>query len=523
MKQSSQKRIKEHYQTLRQLSPEALWNIEVPAFNTATPSERIQNVSVVRAVGVVFSESGSPKQKADALQWLGALVHDPEEKVRRYAMAALPKLGSGEQEEKQLLSLAAKTASARETQFLAKTLGRIGGSETLKAGRYISTGPLALDAQRLRANIARRQGADCVSFDALLPVFEGLRVALDCRHGLDQILLDELESNESLHSLFSVQNAHRGGFELVPKRAFSLKQLYSLRCFSQAVFLLGKLPPLAHPGAPLDESALANILSSDLAAHILTHLSEGAVRYRLEFASRRADSAVVERVTQTVFNRRPQLLNDPREAPWEVQIHESARGILVELHPKLRPDPRFAYRKGDVPAASHPPLAAALARVADPGLFRNERIWDPFCGSGLELAECLLLCKNAEIFGTDLSPEAVAVAETNVQAVAEKSETAGPFHFEACDFRAGPDRFRMRDLTLMLTNPPLGKRVPVADLRVLVDEVFRLANQLLRDGGRLVFINPLETRPRGGRLRLTGREKVDVGFAHFHLEKYVAD
>jgi 23S rRNA G2445 N2-methylase RlmL len=118
---------------------------------------------------------------------------------------------------------------------------------------------------------------------------------------------------------------------------------------------------------------------------------------------------------------------------------------------------------------------------------------------------------------------AVAVAEANVRAVAGKSTMPGPFHFATCDFREGPNRFRMRDLSLMITNPPLGKRVPVADLRLLVDEVFRLANQLLRDEGRLVFINPLETRPKGGRLRLTGREKVDVGFAHFHLEKYVAD
>jgi len=72
--------------------------------------------------------------KTEALAWLLALVKDPEEKIRRYAMAALPKLGSGEAEEKQRLTLANQAVSARETQFLAKTLECIGGSETLNAG-----------------------------------------------------------------------------------------------------------------------------------------------------------------------------------------------------------------------------------------------------------------------------------------------------------------------------------------------------------------------------------------------------
>ncbi len=523
MKQSSQKRVKEHYQTLRQLTPEALWNLEVPTFNSAPPSERIHNVSVVRAVGVVFSETGSSEQKAAALAWLRELVHDPEEKVRRYAMAALPKLGSGEEEETQLLSLATKASGPRETQFLAKTLERIGGSETLKAAHASPLGPLAVDAQKLEANIARRQGQGGISLTKTLAPFKDLRVNLECRTGLEPILLEELAQTRRLKNLLRVVHSQRGGLEMAIERPFSLNDLHALRCFSQVYFVLGELPPLPRQGAPLPSEAIASLISSELATHIFTSLSEGPIRYRLEFPSRKADATLVEHITSRVFKQKPFLLNDSRESPWEVQVHESSHGISVELHPKLRPDPRFAYRRGDVPAASHPPLAAALARVAELGTFKDERIWDPFCGSGLELAECILRGHVTEIFGTDLSPAAVTVAQNNLDSVLTGTAGKPAIHLKACDFREGPKTLGAKDLTLMITNPPLGKRVPVADLRVLMAGIFTLAERVLRPGGRLVLVNPLERLPHGGRLRLSLRQRVDVGFAHLHVEKYVLD
>ena len=522
MKQFFQKRIKEHYQALRLMSPDTLWSIEVPSFNASEPRERLQKVSVIRAVGVVFAEAGTPAQKKAALAWLRELVNDPEEKIRRYAMAALPKMGSGEEEERQLLELAQNAVSERETEFLSKTLERIGGSETLKAKRAARLKPLLLNEQKLHANIARREEKIGVSMEAILPVFPGLRIALDCRHGLERIVVEEFQSSALLRSVFELHAVHDRWIELRAKRAFSLGQLFTLRCFSGIAFLLGNLPPLPRPGAPLDEGAIAHMISSDLSAHILSHFSQGAARYRLEFESRQADAPMVARLAQSVFGRRPALLNDSREAPWEIGIRESVRGVFLELRPRLRPDPRFAYRQGDVPAASHPPLAAALARVAQVGGFEKERIWDPFCGSGLELAECLLFHKDAEVFGTDLSARAVRVARANAGAVVSESGTAERHHFRECDYRQGTDMFEPGSLTLMITNPPLGKRVPVADLEALVKDIFALADRLLAPGGRLVFVNPLRLRPRQQRLRLQLSDMVDVGFAHFHLEKYVA-
>src|SRR4030042_6240047 len=90
---------KELYRQLRVLSCEKLWNDEVALFDRSTPKERIERVAVIRAVGTVFSEFGTAKQKAEVRSWLVRLLQDPSGKVRRYAMTALPQIGAGPVEE----------------------------------------------------------------------------------------------------------------------------------------------------------------------------------------------------------------------------------------------------------------------------------------------------------------------------------------------------------------------------------------------------------------------------------------
>ncbi len=519
MKKNSPDLVKEHYRRLRDMSCEALWTLEVPLFNAGAPLERVQKVSVVRAVGVVFSEKGTESQKRQAREWLRGLLADPSEKIRRYAMVALPKLGADEADERQLLDLASGAVGEREKRFALQSLERIGGSETLKAGEEEGSGEWSRVVQKVRANVARKHDAGGVSMDRVLDRIAGVLVFLECRSGLESLLLDELSQTRALQGVFEVVHSGAGWIELRPLKPFSLGQLYALRCFSSVGFVLGKLPPLPRAGAPLEPKQLAGFVSGSAARAVFEGFTDGPVRYRLEFASRRANESLVREVTEEVFRTCPSLLNDSRAALWEVRVWESARGISVELTPRLRPDPRFAYRQGDVPAASHPPLAAALARVADVGVKVAERIWDPFCGSGLELAECVRLGGVEAVFGTDLSASAVLIAEANVKAAAP----AGPARlvFANCDFRDAGTVKGLGDLSLIITNPPLGKRVPVRDLQEMVRGLFDAADRLLRPGGRLVFVNPLEGQMCPAGLRLESKRRVDVGFAHFHIEKYV--
>jgi hypothetical protein len=67
----------------------------------------------------------------------------------------------------------------------------------------------------------------------------------------------------------------------------------------------------------------------------------------------------------------------------------------------------------------------------------------------------------------------------------------------------------------------MGKRVPIADLRGLIEDLFAVAAVALRPGGRLVFANPLRIECPNRALRLQSRQVVDFGGFDCRLEKYV--
>ncbi len=523
MKTNASAQLKAEYQRLRLLSCEALFDSEVPRFDAAASSERVRLVGVVRAVGVVFSESGTPAQKQMARQWLNGLLSDPAEKVRRYAIAALPKLGSGKLEESNLLALLERKGSEREDRALAQALNKIGGEATLERGALQSANRLNLSLQRVRANVERKADAGSLTLNAPVKQLEGIRIVLECRSGLAPFAAEELEQSATAKETFQIVHRDDARIELRPRMGFSLGSLYGLRCFSRLSFPLGDLPPPKGRDSLLDAQAVAAMITSGPSRQLMGSFTKGTVRYRLDFSSRRAGSAHANAIAEHVFATAPALLNDPRQALWEIGIRQTAQRVQVELTPRFRPDPRFAYRRGDVPAASHPPLAAAMAKLARTRPEATERIWDPFCGSGLELAECALAGGSGVVFGTDLSAEAVAVARLNF-AAATRERPWAEARFVRSDFREAhlhPDLSGLKDLSLIICNPPLGKRVPIDDLHALVRSLFGAAERLLRPGGRLIFVNPLERRAEAGTLTLEFRQKVDLGFTHLHLEKWV--
>jgi 23S rRNA G2445 N2-methylase RlmL len=497
---------KEHYQRLRVLSCERLWDEEVPAFDRADARERMETVAVVRAVGVVFSESGTPEQKAAARQWLLRLLDDPEEKIRRYAINALPKLGADAREEEALHSVLRRSASDREKMSVGRALGKIGGEATLEIA-----GALGEAARKVEANVARLRTPSTVLLERKLPDAAELRIRLRARHGLEPILEDELREHRAK---FRVADAAPGVITVAPLGAVALDDVFALRCFSSAGIALGKF---RSTGEAADVEALATLIVSPLARRVLEAFTEGPLRYRLEFVSKGHQRGMVRRVAARVYELCPALLNDSRDAPWQIDIFHTPGGVEVELVPRLRPDPRFAYRRRDVPAASHPPLAACMARLA--GEMKRATIWDPFCGSGLELIETALRGGVRRVIGTDRSAEAIAITEANfAAAISDSLRTT----FASCDFRdyATVDGLRANAVSLVITNPPLGRRVPIPNLRELIADLFSAAEDVLEPGGRLVFVNPLPVKPTGRALQQEFRRKVDLGGFNCHLEMY---
>ena len=499
---------KEHYQKLRLLTCEELWNDEVPKFNQLAGSARVSNVAVVRAVGVIFSESGTPNQRDAARKWLKELLNDPEEKVRRYAMTALPKIGGDTTGENQLLDLLEKTSSAREKQHLGRTLEKIGGAATLERTGSLKASPLARTVQKVQANIARSENPGEILLNGILESFSNIH--LRCRSGLEEIL--ENEVLEDSRQMFQVLQRNSGVLTIRPQRPFSLNDILEFRGFHTLGLILGTID------SRIDEAEqIAQIIASPLTRQIFEKFHNGPIRYRLEFPSRGHQRGLIRSITDRVYELCPALINDSRDATWQMDVHSRGSREFVELTPRLRPDPRFAYRLRDVPAASHPPLAACMARLAGPMI--NEVVWDPFCGSGLELIECAKRGSVQRLIGTDLSKEATDIAQANVASAMGKSISADFFW---CDFRdyEQATHLRKHSVSLIISNPPMGRRVPIPDLEGLIADLFSVAENALKPGGRLVFANPVSVRPRSQKLKLEYRQKIDLGGFFVHLEKY---
>lgn len=502
MKSEKHNAGKELYRRMRALPWEKLWTEEVPAFDCATQAERVERVAVVRAVGVVFSESG-PVELADEVRgWLRNLLDDPEEKVRRYAMNALPKVGAGREEESGLLDLLKKTNIEREKKFLAEALDKIGGEQTLAVAR----GLFPQTEQKARAAVARSSSPGAIRMDCVLEDFSGVTISLRGRRGLEGMVRQEVEA--VAHGSFRVLDQSDGLVVIAPIAPFSLADVYKLRCFGTAGFSLGVAP----------EGRLAELIASPLALRLFRTFTEGAARYRIDFVSKGHQRAAVRELANRVYALCPELLNDPRGALWAMDVHSTARGEMAELRPRLIPDPRFAYRLQDIPAASHPPLAASMAWLA--GKMGEKIVWDPFCGSGVELVESALRGGVRRLFGTDLSAEAISVAQNNLAAAGIALDAV---QLVCCDFREHEsiEGLEAGRVSLIITNPPLGMRVPIPNMRLLIDDIFSVAAVALKPGGRLVFINPLRIESPHRQLRLQFRQLVDMSGFDCRMEMYV--
>ncbi len=497
---------KELYRRLRLLPFDQLWNEEVRRFDQASTRERLQQVAVIRAVGAAMVADRPAAQREAVREWLVALLEDPQEKIRRYAMAAIPKVRGAPGAEERMIHLLKTSPEDRERKHAGRALGKIGGAASLAAAAGLH--PHA--EQKLKASLARSAQPGSIRMDRRLNADARMRIHLRCRKGLEPFVLEELEELNARRPKFKMLEVRSRYVAVCPIEPFSLSDLYTLRCFSTVGFSLG----LAREATP---DAVAALVASARARNLLRALTDGAIRYRLEFVSKGHQRGAVREIAARVFAKHPELLNDPHRALWSMDVHNIPRGAFVELRPRLYPDPRLWYRLDDVPASSHPPLAACMARLAGP--MRDEVIWDPFCGSGLELIECALRGGVRRVIGTDVDAKAVRIAQANIGAARLGNVEA---QLVCVDFqnRDRVEALRPGGVTLMVTNPPMGRRVRIPDLRGLMLELLRAASTVLAPGGRLVFVNPVRLEVRDPSLRLARREVVDLGGFSAYLEKY---
>jgi len=513
MKHPEPNPAKELYKHLRTLTPQQLWNDEVPLFDHAPEKQRVARVGLIRAVGTVFARFGSKAEKEMAKAWLLKLLGDPEEKIRRYAIAALPPLDSGTVVETALLALLQTTTIEREKKYLGEALDKIGGRATLEV--IESGAALSPHTERkVKASIARSQQPSQILLDAVFPGRVAMRIHLRCRSGLEMIVKNEVEARFRRSGKFRFLDVHKGLVAIAPMKPFTLRDLYEVRCCASISFVLGTVGPLEESVSIGEWAAL---IAAPSTGNLLRTFTGGSLRYRLEFCDKNSRRSLVKAVAARAFELCPEILNDAREAPWAVEIYPIKKGTSVELRPRISPDPRWFYRVDDVPAASHPPLAACLASLAR--ICEEEIVWDPFCGSGLELIERALLGGVKKLYGTDLSEDAVSIATQNIAAAGLQGVES---NVVCCDFRdfARVEGLGPASVTLVISNPPLGRRVRITGLRDLFKTLFRAAATVLKPGGKLVFVNPFQMECPVQTLELESRQTVDLGGFNCHLEVY---
>jgi tRNA G10 N-methylase Trm11 len=148
----------------------------------------------------------------------------------------------------------------------------------------------------------------------------------------------------------------------------------------------------------------------------------------------------------------------------------------------------------------------------------DDVVWDPFAGSGAELIERARLGAARELHGTDLDARALVAAKQNV-ARAQLSHVT----LQQADART----HRISGLTLVLTNPPMGRRVLRARglSGVLCQVVRNVASQLARQG-RMVWLSPFpDATARAAAdagLQVERLGPVDLGGFSAELQRFTA-
>jgi 23S rRNA G2445 N2-methylase RlmL len=448
---------------------------------------------LVSALGL-HARRGDGEARAALIERTG----DMSSRVRRAAIVALGKLADTAADEARAALFArwdAGDVTPDERRALAEALGKLGGDEALARLRALDPGSDAELARRrdralLIADRTAKRSEDSavlVDVDPPAPVIVRLR----CKPGLGPLLVEDLAARGFAPKAFG-----DGAADVQLDRAWSA--LFVSRLWERGAIRVAL--------ANHEPDTIVRALTSQPVRTLLSAWTQGPIRWRLGFAHGHK-RAIVWRVAKDVTTTAPELVNDPTQTTWDVFVADDA----LEISPRRLDDPRFAWRVTDIPAASHPTVAAALAYVGQAK--HGDRVWDPFCGSAAELIERTRLGTYQSLLGTDLDMTALAAARQNLATA----------HVDAKLANADARNHDPGEVDLIVTNPPLGSRVQLDAAALLVACLPRFA-AALAPGGRLVWITPATKKTtkvaEGLGLRRTRSLAVDLGGVRGQLERW---
>jgi precorrin-6B methylase 2 len=421
-----------------------------------------------------------------AREFLMRALVDRDPKAKRMAVSGLGRVGGASVE-----SALRRLYDTEETPALRKAIveaiGRMGNEDSAQWISSLPRGDEETEKVRARALLMLKRGparAAGTTIDAHVEAEEPVSIVVWCRSGFEDVLTGELLACESL---VDVKRASIG--TITATLVGPIAPLLDVR--SALGFGFRVSPVDRRIGEPL-EKTMARAVTCAESLRVFAAYTMGVVRYRIELVRQGKQRSLVWSVAAEVARTAPNLINDPNEAPWELRLDSDDARVFLTIVPRALEDERFEYREEAVPAASHPTVAVALARLANP---RNyDAIWDPFCGSGTELIECARLAPRAKMFGSDLDPKAVATAQAN----------AAKAGFTSIEYRVG-DALDLvpPEVTLIISNPPMGRRVGEgSETHDLVERFVVRAARILAPGGKIVWLTPNAVRTRNAAERM---------------------
>jgi 23S rRNA G2445 N2-methylase RlmL len=464
----------------------------------ATPPTRGR---IVRAIGKL------PTSERTVALLVGAL-RDHDAKTRRNAAIALGHAHAPGVED---ALLAAWTEDPRPEmrRSIAASLGKVGGVSSaglLREARRAQDPELARIAEQsmlmVERTLSRRERG---RLDASRAPERAVEVLLLSRRGLEDLVLEEIASAQAL------TNARVVG----PGRVRATLHGPMEALFGSRVMLAPRFPLatewVGEGEGPAD--AVARAATGEAARAVFATWTVGAVRYRISWAEGGHRRATTWQAARLIAERAPELVNDPTASLWELDVETQRRFVDVAIAPRGLDDTRFLWRVEDVPASSHPTLAAALARVA--GVRPDDVVWDPFVGAGAELVERARLGPQRSLLGTDVDTRALAASRRNLDAARVQARLE---HADALSQRPS-------GVTLVITNPPMGRRATrVRGLMEDLDRFVAHVGSLLVPGGRLVWLSPWPDRTRAvaaqSGLRLEWSRTVDMGGFDAEMQRF---
>jgi 23S rRNA G2445 N2-methylase RlmL len=335
-------------------------------------------------------------------------------------------------------------------------------------------------------------------------------LVFSCRAGLEGFLVDELA--EKCPSARDVRKGPPGSGRVRAVWRGAPRELFAARTMLGFAFDVPSEP--IHDGGV--EDAAVRALTSESVRRILETWTTGTVRYRLDAEGEGRGRGTTWRVVHALAEaeRSRRWVNDPTDSTWHISLKVASGAVHALLTPRKLADPRFTYRVRDVPAASHPTVAAALVRASR--MTADDVVWDPFVGSASELIERAKAGPYRALVGSDLDGDALSAARANVEAAG-----LGDLSLIVGD----ATQHVPPGVTRIITNPPMGRRVARdGSLAELLDRFTDHAARVLSPGGRLTWLSPLPgrtaARAEANALSVVLRQTVDMGGFHAELQAW---